>query len=102
MLVESISDMSANQPKLQNEETPLVDLKMVLNPMKLIDTQSKFTQVTNIDINHDMRNFMEPKLRNKLELTQILTETLVNTALLSGARKSIALNCVLLPGFHFS
>jgi hypothetical protein len=90
--------VSGNQTKIRNEETLIGNLK----PKNFKETQTKFTQVTNNDINREMRNLMEPKLRSRLELTQILTETLVNTALLSGARKSIALNCALLPGFNFS
>lgn len=66
---------------------------------KFVDLKYKSIQVNDYDIKRFARNVMENREDAKrLELTELVVERLVISALLAGSRDNITVNCVLLPG----
>lgn len=69
--------------------------------LKITQGGLKVVQVSSYDLNKTSRRMMDDrKSARRLEISEMLAETLVTSALIAGSTDNITVNCILLPGCH--
>lgn len=67
--------------------------------LKIKPSDLKVVQVNDYELKKFERKLMDDKkIAKRLELSQLIAETLVNCAVRAGSNENITINCVLLPG----
>jgi hypothetical protein len=69
------------------------------NYMLVTPNESKSVQITQYHLKKETRHFMEDrKLARRLDLSELLSERILASALIAGSTENVTVNCILLPG----